>query len=164
MSETSFLQEVQLLRQLIASWHSNPLYVGETDRAADRPANKKLLAYLRTVFDNSERDTRLSVLGFLINRTITTTLGHGGLTLGETYSLLSWMEGEVFPDIREGARSVLMNMADDTWKWVLLMDKMLTPRTITPPVEASNEAEDTSWQESQDMETQATFVPQELPF
>ena len=110
MTENGLLAEAQALRALIKEYHGREkwLYLATWD--ADAPALRKFQAYCSRIFGDAQRQERLLALGILIGRPLDSTVP--GLTIGEVFAFLTWLDDGPAFRIRPGARRLLVALRD----------------------------------------------------
>ena len=139
MNQNQFLQEVQALRHLIVEQHAYDRNLACPTWQADGKALRKFQGYMSRIFTSKQRDYRIMAIGILVSREIDTTVaknGKRGLTLGEIYAFLSWMQADDYGfSVREGVRQVLELLRDNPAVWGSLVVKHLQPNEViyAPP-------------------------------
>ena len=129
LNETGFIGEVQVLRQFITNNHQYDPWTAFTNMRADHRSIAKLRMYCETVFER-DRDARLNALSTLGGRRLQSSVGPGGLTIGEVYGILSWMrwnDEEHFPLMEPNAEDVMFKLRDNPQKWNPIVARLGKP-------------------------------------
>lgn len=111
MRPEKIVAEVHRLRCGIASRHAkDPIEHYAATIEQDRKGIVKLLIYMQNVFEREEREARLTAVSILLGHTVQTFAAKYwkiGLSAGELYGLLDWLDSEEDRRPRAGALAVL---------------------------------------------------------
>lgn len=142
MTENGLLAEAQALRALIDEYHQREQWQYLAAWKADGPALRKFQAYFSQMFLEEQRQERLTAIGILVGRSLETTVP--GLTVGEVFAFLTWLEGGPAFKIRPNAQKLLVALRDHR-DFRVQMRARLGKRELRRIDAAPEQEDDASW-------------------